>query len=405
MPRSGGVVIQLTTEPAVQYILGKNKIQDSPLPPFNVLTCDFLSELSGAIRKNKSAKQFPDLMTFSFWCRKGNIQGLKKDYLDGKTRVGLGLVFHITPSNVPMNFAFSFAYSLLSGNSNVVRLPSANFQQTDLLCSIIGEVLSQDSFKTLRDRVVFVRYPINNSTTEEFTRLSDGLMLWGGDRTISEIKKLNSKPSARELIFSDRYSISIINADMIVRLGKTELVKLAQDFYNDTYLMDQNACSSPSFVIWSGNKVEEAKNIFWQQVLELTSKSYEIQLVNVVDKLTQVCMDAANDISTNFDTSHKDLFKVELPKVLNQHAELKGACGYFYEYSTSDLNELVPMISEKCQTITYFGEAVENIKNLVLENNLKGVDRITPIGTALEIGPIWDGYDIISSLTRIINIS
>ena len=29
-----------------------------------------------------------------------------------------------------------------------------------------------------------------------------------------------------------------------------------------------------------------------------------------------------------------------------------------------------------------------------------GIDRIVPIGRAFDIGPIWDGYDIISFLSR-----
>ena len=40
---------------------------------------------------------------------------------------------------------------------------------------------------------------------------------------------------------------------------------------------------------------------------------------------------------------------------------------------------------------------------IILKNGIRGVDRIVPIGNALEIGTIWDGYDIITSLTRIIS--
>ena len=38
------------------------------------------------------------------------------------------------------------------------------------------------------------------------------------------------------------------------------------------------------------------------------------------------------------------------------------------------------------------------------KEKLSGVDRIVPIGTALDIGPIWDGYDIIKILSREIEI-
>ena len=44
-------------------------------------------------------------------------------------KLGLGLAFHITPSNIPTNFAYSLIFGLLSGNSNVVKVPSRNFTQ------------------------------------------------------------------------------------------------------------------------------------------------------------------------------------------------------------------------------------------------------------------------------------
>ena len=43
------------------------------------------------------------------------------------------------------------------------------------------------------------------------------------------------------------------------------------------------------------------------------------------------------------------------------------------------------------------------IENFILTNNIVGVDRLVPIGRAFDIGPIWDGYDIIYSLSRIIS--
>ena len=36
----------------------------------------------------------------------------------------------------------------------------------------------------------------------------------------------------------------------------------------------------------------------------------------------------------------------------------------------------------------------------MLKNNLFGVDRLVPIGSSLEIDLIWDGYDVIKSLSR-----
>ena len=44
------------------------------------------------------------------------------------------------------------------------------------------------------------------------------------------------------------------------------------------------------------------------------------------------------------------------------------------------------------------------LKKFVLQNNLKGIDRIVPIGQSLNIGLLWDGYDILNILSRGIEI-
>ena len=39
-----------------------------------------------------------------------------------------------------------------------------------------------------------------------------------------------------------------------------------------------------------------------------------------------------------------------------------------------------------------------------MNNNIKGIDRFVPVGSALDINFIWDGYDLFKSLTRIIEV-
>ena len=56
------------------------------------------------------------------------------------------------------------------------------------------------------------------------------------------------------------------------------------------------------------------------------------------------------------------------------------------------------------QTLTYFGFKKEMIlKNFNLKY-FKGIDRIVPVGQALDINLNWDGYDVINALTRIIDL-
>ena len=72
-----------------------------------------------------------------------------------------------------------------------------------------------------------------------------------------------------------------------------------------------------------------------------------------------------------------------------------------YEYDTYDFNGIAHIINTKYQTLTYFGVEKSELLGFVVNNRLKGIDRIVPIGKALEIDVIWDGYDIVRSLSRI----
>ena len=101
---------------------------------------DMFRELSKHILTSKECIKFPDLIFFGFWCRKSNLENLKKKYINQNNRLGRGLLFHITPSNVPTNFIYSMVFGLLSGNSNVIRLPSKNYIQIKILCKILKKI-------------------------------------------------------------------------------------------------------------------------------------------------------------------------------------------------------------------------------------------------------------------------
>ena len=91
----------------------------------------------------------------------------------------------------------------------------------------------------------------------------------------------------------------------------------------------------------------------------------------------------------------------ELPEALDT---LRGEFGYFYEFEAEDINQISHIVSKSFQTLTYFGVNKSYLTDFVVQNRLFGIDNITPIGSALDIGVIWDGYDIIRSLSRTISV-
>ena len=130
----------------ISYLVGNKEIFSKSIVPYDNIICEFLGELSKELMRDNSSKKYPDLKTLGFWCRKQNIYNLKKKFFTDKTRVGLGLIFHITPSNIPTNFAYSLIFGLITGNSNIVKVPSKNFEQITIVCEILNKLLKKTKF-------------------------------------------------------------------------------------------------------------------------------------------------------------------------------------------------------------------------------------------------------------------
>ena len=50
--------------------------------PFSPVVLKFIEDLSEEIKKNRDSFNFPDLITFSFFCRKGNLEIIKKKFFN-----------------------------------------------------------------------------------------------------------------------------------------------------------------------------------------------------------------------------------------------------------------------------------------------------------------------------------
>ena len=389
----------------VTYLAGDRIVKTRPFTPYDKLLCAFLDDLSAQLRSCVEPSAYPDVMAFAFWCRRANIDRLKTGFNNGETRLGLGVVFHITPSNVPVNFAFSFVFGLLSGNANIVRVPSKPFPQIGIICAAIDQLFAAKKYKEIKAMTAFVRYEQNDEITGMFSANCNARMIWGGDVAIKNIRKLAMPERCVDIAFSDRYSLCVIDALSVIKLDEAELLRLSERFYNDTYLMDQNACSSPHLIVWQGKEKEEAKERFWTAVYHTVGEKYKLAAVSAVEKYTLLCQNAIelNHISS-FKKHGNYVYRIELDEVLDNTDSIRGKFGYFYEYDTDDINSIAHIINTKYQTLTYFGVDKSELLGFVVKNRLTGIDRIVPIGKALDMDVVWDGYDIVRSLSRIIEV-
>ena len=381
-----------------------------PKMPFSEDIVNFLNALSKELMQNREAKAFSDVATLGFWLRKSSILSLKKRFVsgEGNYRIGRGVAFHIAPSNVPVNYAYSLFTGLLCGNANIVRVPSKSFVQIDIINKAICAVLEEHP--DMKPYIVLLRYDRNQEINDTLSSLCDVRIIWGGDATIAELRKSPLPPRATEITFADRYSLAVIDSDEYVRLVRDDVdnktaARIAADFYNDTYASDQNACTSPRVVVWTGGAKEDAKEIFWNNLFILVKEKYYFQPIQSVDKLSTEYVASASGLGVmkqNFRDDNR-LVRVQVSELLPRLMDYRGNSGYFYEYDCDDILMIREFCDNThCQTIGLLGE--KTIVEPLLKSGIRGVDRIVPIGHTMDFDLIWDGYNLVERLTRTINI-
>jgi hypothetical protein len=267
------------------------------------------------------------------------------------------------------------------------------------------KILATEEYRVVAHAISIVRYKKNDSVTRDLLNFSNLKVVWGGDNTIKQIRSIPTPAHCKEVVFPDRKSVSIIDEKSLLGLSESDLFALAEKFYTDTYLFDQNACSSPRLLFWilsPDNSV--GKERFWSVLSDIVKSRYLLEPGNLVLKFTELAMMIVTaDMKKTVGGPGELLSRFEYPERDGTlSSQLTNRFGTFFEHDLGDLDELIPMLDHGIQTVTYFGIEPEKIVEFVIRNKVKGVDRIVPIGKALDFDFIWDGYDLPKTLSRVV---
>jgi hypothetical protein len=404
------ILIPAEISAKMQILVGNPKqVSNLPTTVFNSDRIEFIAELSKRLLAYEKSRAFPDIVSYAYWSRKSNLKRLAVNYSTAnQLRVGVGLSFHICPANVPVNFAFSMAFGLLSGNTCVIRLPTKSSPTIEIIVKIIIDLLSESAYSALKDELMLVRFDRNDQLSRFWMSVADGRIVWGGDSTVEYMRAMPSKPRSREVAFPDRYSFSVMNPAEVLALNEKGLQDLCLNIFNDIYLMDQAACSSPQLVVWIGEPdvVAKAKVRLWPAVERLAKLRYSPKPIQIMDKYVQACQLALhNDQVITIEHQNNQLYRVELSDVSSHQDQCRGYFGTVHEVTFSELESLARIINDRYQTVTYFGLDLEKFREFMINNRLRGIDRVVPIGKALDMDINWDGYEIASALSRNIVIN
>ena len=147
----------------VTYLVGSagiaNELPSVPAKvPFDDNIVRFLNDVSREIMRDPRGKDYSDVVAFGFWIRRSSVIKLKERFLnsDGSIYLGRGVAFHIAPSNVPVNFAYSLAAGLLCGNANIVRVPSKAYPQVGIIVDAFNKVL--EKYGDMKPYILCINY-------------------------------------------------------------------------------------------------------------------------------------------------------------------------------------------------------------------------------------------------------
>lgn len=382
-------------------------LQCKALEPYAPEAVEFLTAWSKRLLARPDIRAYPDAASFAYWCRPANLARLQRDLGREPLRLGRGVALHIAPSNVPVNFAYSFAFGLLAGNANIVRVPERLPAQAGVLCAIANELLAEAKHTRIASMTTLLSYPREDAITQRLSALADVRLLWGGDQTIHHLRRMPASPRCVDIAFADRYSLCLMSAPAVLAAESKILQALCVGFYNDVFLLDQNACSSPHLVLWQGTatEVSTAQARFWDAMQTLLVSKGQPPSIHAVDKYIHLCRTAIKLEGAKVShTLNNRIFRVTLQALPENIAEHRGRYGFFFETIDNDLTQLSRIVNARYQTLTCFGVDRHALAQTVVAKGLSGIDRVVPVGKALDIGVIWDGYDLIRTMSRIVSI-
>jgi hypothetical protein len=384
------------------------------LRPFDPAAVDFVAAVSSELLRSDTVRRFPEMIAAGHWMRKAHLLEIKKQWESRQVeelRLARGMALHFAPANVDSIFLYSWLLSLLAGNPNVVRISRRRGEQIMIVLGTLASVLEREPFLAIRERTLILSYDHDDSVTAHLSAHCQIRVLWGGDESVRHIRGVPLNPLAVELPFADRYAVAILDADKVAGLSEEKHTRLVSDFFNDCFWFDQLACSSPREVIWIGSasSCERAKTRFWpalQAFVEKKQAPYaEVVGINKLNALYQAAaLGSIDAISSTPTGPTSNVARGHLSGMNDAYREVHCGGGIFFEQEMSDFADAASTMKAKDQTVCQFDFSKEDVAKFVERLPQRAVDRIVPVGSALQFDTTWDGVDLLDAFTRRVSV-
>ena len=198
----------------------------------------------------------------------GNTEEYTTDKIEGFSRirvkkVPLGVIFHIAAGNMDFLPAYSLAEGLLSGNINILKLPSAD---NGLSLKLIMQLIEYQP--DLKDFI----YVFDTSSTDiqgmrAMADLANGISVWGSDLAIEAVRGL-AKPGAKLIEWGQKLGFCYVS-----NLDKTDdAEKELEGLAKHISFTKQLLCSSCQVIYINTDDMKEVRT-FAERFLPVLQKA------------------------------------------------------------------------------------------------------------------------------------
>ena len=397
-PRPGTVTAQVAVDDATSVAHGD-------IGAFDPRVIALLNDLSQELTKLSRAE--PALAPLAFFMRRSATTQLGAATLGNLPAacraMPQGVVFHIPPTNVDTLFLYTLSIALLAGNANIVRISENAGPATEEILELLFAAL--DRYPAIAPFVTVVRFSRDSEALAMLSSAADVRMIWGGDASITAIRHAALRPHAKDLTFPDRLSVAGIRASAWQEAEPEVRLDLATALYNDTYWFDQMACSSPQQLILIGEPAGCAEMLedLLGHLDRIARDRYKLpggQAINKMVAVVEAIARGSDSLSWNSNSS------VAIGGLtLEDATDIRPGGGFFSTQTHADLIDFAPQITRRVQTFASFGFDPADLDAFAVALNGRGIDRMVPIGRALDFSEIWDGKNLVLEMLRLVSIN
>lgn len=195
----------------------------------------------------------------------------------------LGVLFHIAAGNAEGLPFFSVLEGLLSGNVNILKLPSADDGLSVLL---LHEMIKEEPL--LADYICVLDVPSTNlKVMKRIADMADAIVVWGGDEAVYAARTMAS-PATQIISWGHKLSFAYVTPEVFTEkenpVYQEELYALARHICETGQVL----CSSCQGIFVDTDNEEMLRNAaeYFLQILEEVNREFPEQAVGIRGKVS-----------------------------------------------------------------------------------------------------------------------